>query len=308
MKKNVLMAVFLAFSVVSAYSRGKLELVNTQEISLDQKNVINILYRDENISLLKGNSDALIIKEYMTEGKEKYYARINDSGNTVSIEVGHRPVRPYPVMFKARVEIYLPESYRSEVNIKTTDGKIDVPNEISGVNLRFNSKDGDITVSTVTAEMIDIKSSDGDITINAIMAEMINLKSSDGNIRCEYINGNVSAESSDGKIELVSANGRVNAKTSDGSIRCTVKDNVGNISLISRDGNVQLNLPEDLVFRFSARTSDGRLSTPFADRLFSPLNDRKLAEGVVGGDDISEDSPRISITTKDGSIKVNWLN
>ncbi|MDR0495939.1 MAG: DUF4097 domain-containing protein [Treponema sp.] len=288
MKTNVLMAVFLVLSVVSAHSRGKLELVNTQEISLDQKNVINVLYRDENISLLKGTSDTLIIKEYMTEGKNRYYARISDSANTVTIEIGQRPFRPFFTFFKARVEIYLPESFRSEVNIKTTDGRIDVPDEFNGANFRFETKDGDITVSTVTADMISLKSSDGDI-------------------RCEYINGNVSAESRDGKIELTLAGG-VNAKTSDGNIRCTVINNVGNISLITKDGKVQLDLPKDLIFRFSARTRDGRLSTPFADRLFSPINDRKLAEGVVGGDDISENSPRINIRTSDGSIKVNWLN
>jgi DUF4097 and DUF4098 domain-containing protein YvlB len=290
MKTNIFTVAFLVFAVVSAYSSGKLEmeLVNTQEISLYQKNVINILYKDENISLLKGTSGTLIIKEYMTEGKNEYYALINNSGNTVTIEIGRRPFRPFFNLFKARVEVYLPESYMNAVNIKTTDGKIDVPDKLIGLNFIFETKDGNITVNTITADMIS-------------------LKSKDGNIRCEYINGNVSVESSDGKIELTLA-GSVNAKTSDGNIRCTVINNVGNISLITRDGKVQLDLPKDLMFRFSARTRDGRLSTPFADRLYSPKNDRRLVEGVIGGDNISENSTRINITTGDGSINVNWLN
>jgi hypothetical protein len=291
MKTNVLTFTFFVFVVVSAYSSGNLEmeLVNTQEISLHQKNVINILYKDENITLFKGTSDALIIKEYMTEGKNEYYALIDNSGNTVTVKIGHRPFRPFFTFFKACVEVYLPESYMNAINIKTTDGRIDVPNEITGLNFRFETKDGNITINTITADMI-------------------NLKSRDGDIRCEYINGSVSAESSDGKIELILANGDINAKTSNGNIRCAVMNNAGNISLVSKDGNVQLDLPRYLIFKFSARTSDGRLTTPFSNRLFNPINDRKLTEGVIGGDNISENGTRINITTGDGSIKVNWLN
>jgi hypothetical protein len=250
MKIKVLTAVLGLLILVSAYSGGNMELVNTQEIGLDNIETITILCRNENVDVLKGTSGTLIVKEYMSENNRKYYANIGNSGNTITIETGQRPLKQHFNLFKARMEVFLPASYENTINIKTIDG----------------------------------------------------------NICCEYINGNIFAESLDGDIELKLINGVADVKTKDGNIRCTVTENVGDISLIAEDGNVQLHLPNNLKFKFSTRIADGSLSTPFGDRLFSPMNDKKLVEGIIGGDNIPENSPRISIRTNDGSVKVNWIN
>jgi hypothetical protein len=251
MKTNIFLVFFIVCLAGSAYCRGKLELVNTQEITLDQINVINVSFRDDNVYLLKGTSDRLIIMEYMSEDKNEYYARINKSGNTVTVEMGSRPFGLFFNFFGDRVEIYLPESYFGAVNIKTTDGRIDVPNGFSGVNLQFETRDGNITVNAVSAELISLKSTDGNISF-------------------------------------------------------TITNEFENISIVSRDGKVRLDLPRNSVFKFSARTRDGRLSTPFADRLSNPVNDRRLTEGIVGNGNIPVNKS-VSINTSDGSISVNWL-
>jgi DUF4097 and DUF4098 domain-containing protein YvlB len=256
---------------------------------MDRINVINVLYHDESVTLFKGTSDMLIIKEYMSKNNSKFYADIINSENIVTIEMGRRPFGIFFNNFNARVEIYLPVLYGNTVKIRTTDGRIEAHEDFTGSSFQFETIDGNISVNTIVAGMVEFKTKDGDI-------------------RCEYINGNVSAETKDGKIELGLVNGAVNAKTSDGGIRCTVTENTGDISLVSKDGNVILDLPRNLMFRFSARTSDGRLSTPFSDKLFSPINDKKLIEGIIGGDNIPENSPGINLRTNDGSITVNWLN
>jgi DUF4097 and DUF4098 domain-containing protein YvlB len=100
-------------------------------------------------------------------------------------------------------------------------------------------------------------------------------------------------------------NGGVTAKNSSGAIRCTVAENVGNISISTTSGDVRLGLPNDLKFKFSSRTSSGSLSTPFQNKLYSPINDKKLVEGIIGGDNIPENSPQINIRTNSGSININ---
>ncbi|MDR2792808.1 MAG: hypothetical protein LBB43_07095, partial [Spirochaetaceae bacterium] len=57
--------------------------------------------------------------------------------------------------------------------------------------------------------------------------------------------------------------------------------------------------------KFSSETSSGGLSTPFPEKLFSPLSDKKSVQGITGGD---APTKNISVKTNSGSIKINWIN
>jgi hypothetical protein len=82
----------MILSVVSAFCGGilEMELVNTQEIGLDQVNVIEVLYRSEKVTFFKGTANILIVKEYMSKNNSSYYARITNTGNKLIIEMGRR--------------------------------------------------------------------------------------------------------------------------------------------------------------------------------------------------------------------------
>lgn len=343
MKTNILVAFFMVLSVVSASCRGlfEMELVNTQEIGLDQVNGIEVLYRSEKVTLFKGTENMLIVKEYMNKNNSNYYAKITNAGNKLTIERGQRPFWLFYAVH-ARVEIYLPVSYTNALSIKTTSGKIESPDEHVCSQINIESSSGSISVNTITTETANFKNSSGGIhcenvngntdihttsgkirvgSINgnvsvesssgSIHGKKVNgnitISTSSGNIDFDHIAGNVSAESSSGSIKLNLVNGGVNAKNSSGGIRCAVNEKVGNISLVTTSGSVSLNLPENLNFSFSSRTSSGSLSTPFSDKLFSPITDKKLIEGVVGGDIVPENSPQINIKTSSGSINVGWI-
>ena len=287
MKKIVFSVFILFFLAFSAFCSGNLELVNNQVIELDNINDIKILYSSEKVSIFMGTADTLIIKEYMSENNSEYFADINVKGNILTVEKGKRPVWPLVNFFNRRLEIYLPVSYSNNINVKTSSGSIDT---------------ADLFCSKIT-----IESSSGKILVNSITAETINIKSSSGRIEAGSVNGNISAETSSGNIELKKVTGSLNAKTSSGSISCTIIESAGNISLNTSSGAVRLNLPQSLNFNFSSRTSSGRLTTPFSDRLSSPVTDRNLSQGIIGGSNGLINIPSIDIKTSSGSIRIEWI-
>ena len=315
---------FMFFLVVSAFCGGNMELVNTQEIDLDNIADVKISYSSEKVSLFMGNTDKLIIKEYMSDNNNKFYARITRSGNMLNIENGQRPFRLFFNVFHRRLEVYLPLSYRNTINIKTSSGKIESSVELFCSNIIIENSSGGITINAITANTIGINTSSGSIDIGTINGEAsvnsssgsirsqiingnVNINSSSGSIILNKINGNISAEASSGRIELNLVTGFVNVKTTSGGISCTVAENARDILLSSSSGSVTLNIPRNSLFNFTSRTSSGSLRTPFSDKLFSPTNDKNTAQGVIGNNNDSENISTINIRTGSGSIKIDWI-
>jgi hypothetical protein len=113
MKKNLFAIIFTVVFTAFAFCKGAVELnlVNTKEIILGQITTIDISYHDGNVSLFMGDSDVLVIKEFMNKNNSNYYARITDSINEIKIESGNRPIGINFSVFKAGLEVYLPKSY-----------------------------------------------------------------------------------------------------------------------------------------------------------------------------------------------------
>jgi DUF4097 and DUF4098 domain-containing protein YvlB len=322
MKTNVFLILFVFFNALSAFCGGNFELVNSHEIGLNNITDVTISYSSEKVSVFMGTTDNLIIKEYMSENKNEYFARINKSGNIVTIENGRWPFRPFFNSFNRRLEVYLPISFDGSIKIKVSSGEIESSADIFCSKINIESSSGSISVKSITADTVGIKSSSGSINIGNIKgyistesssgrieinqaSGILSAKNKSGSIVFNKIEGNVSAEASSGSIDLKLVLGSVNAETTSGSIRCTIGEPTGNISLTASSGGVRLNLPRSSNFNFSSKTSSGSLSTPFSDKLFSPVNDKKSIQGVIGGN-VSENIPSINIKTSSGSIKIDW--
>lgn len=342
MKKNfaALCAIFVS---VSAYCGGGLELVNTQEIGLDAVTDIQILYSGAKVSLFAGTADTLVIKEYMNENNSKYYAGVTATGNTVTVEKGRAPFRPLVNVFDRRLEVYLPASYGNAVTVKAGSGKIESPDALACSKITIENSSGSIDISQVTADKIYVKNSSGSINLGSVNGEtsvesssgridigqvtgVLTAKAASGDVRggqingnadiraasgsiiFKYIDGDVSAETKSGRIELNFVTGSVTAKTSSGAVACTSAETAGNLSFNTSSGSVRLNLSKDLRFNFSARTSSGSLKTPFSDKLFTPVADKHLTQGVIGDGAVSENIPAIDIKTSSGSIRVHWID
>jgi DUF4097 and DUF4098 domain-containing protein YvlB len=321
MKIVILSPFFMLCIALSAFCGGNFELVNTQEIELDGITDVKILYSSERVSVSIGTTDTLIIKEYMSKNDSRYFAKITNSTNMVTIEHGRWPLSPFNT-FKRSLQVYLPPSYRNTMSIKTSSGKIEASSLFCS-RLSIESSSGNISVDTIIADTINIKASSGKIDIGIVYGD-ISAETSSGNIHGERIQGNaklrassgaivfgaiegnVSAETSSGNVELNLVNGAVNARTSSGTIRCTIGESAGDISLNTASGSVKLCLPKDLNFNFSSRTSSGNLSTPFSDRLSIPVTDRSLTQGFIGSNNGSGETLTVNIRTNSGSIRIEW--
>jgi hypothetical protein len=317
-------AVFVCFSVLAACGEGMtdLDLVNQQEIDVAHINSIDVLYHADSIMLFSGDADRIIIKEYMSRDNSDYYATVATAGNKLTVESGRRPWG-LMIMFRTRIEVYLPASYPHPITVKTSSGSIKADDDYACSNLHLECSSGSISVNAITAESISLRTSSGSIHGQRLTGNL-DLRTSSGSIAVEHIEGDVSAEASSGSITFEQAEGRVAAKTSggrirvdalagaltaqasSGSIHCGISALTGDLSLTASSGSVNLELARTAAFNFSARTSSGGLSTPFPDRLSSPVTDRRLVQGVIGSD---RDPPyEINIRTTAGAIRVNWLD
>lgn len=64
------------------------EPVNVRSIGLDGITEIEISFNEENASLLQGDADRIVVKEYRNSDNKKFFAKVTNSGNKLSIKRG----------------------------------------------------------------------------------------------------------------------------------------------------------------------------------------------------------------------------
>jgi DUF4097 and DUF4098 domain-containing protein YvlB len=342
MKMTFLALACILLNGASVYGGGLSEddLVNVQEIGLENIADIAILYRWEKVVIRQNDTDKFILKEYMSKDNPRYYASISNTGNKLIVKRGRRPIGVFINVFNARAEVFIPKSYMNAITIKTTSGGIEAADKFVCGAIHIESASGHLRVTSLTAETVAIKASSGSIdagniagsvsaetisgriridqitgsltantssgSINSELANGdVNVRTTSGKINLGAIEGNVFAESSSGHIGIDMAKGNITAKTTNANIRCSAGENTENISLASLSGGITLNIPRNMSSNFSSRTLSGRLSTPFPEKLFMPVSDRKSAQGIIGGDNPTKN---ITIKTNSGFIRVDWTN
>ena len=203
----------------------------------------------------------------------------------------------------------------SDVSTKTSDG----PVEVSGIhgNLQISSSDGDITFSDCNGD-IDIQSGDGDIhaskstggiqislrdgdlTASELSGKLV-LKSSDGDVSVNAFQGKMDASSRDGKVDLNGVFTSLAAKSSDGDVDITVQP--GSVmqqdwGLSSRDGDIQLRLPDDFAADLSVKARDGKINTTVPVTVTGSLSTNTLSGKMNGGGYL------LDVHTSDGDIQI----
>ena len=327
MKIFFLAIFFTAFNIITAYCAGAAELVlsNVQEINLEHIDNIDIRYSSENIILFKNSSDTLIIKEYFNRDNSGLHAKITASANELIVSAGDRFRNLTGINFKARIEIYIPDSNKN-FSIVTSSGRIEGKDRHAAASFNIASSSGSININSITADNIgfitasggirgetiignaELRTSSGNIVFGSASGE-VNAASSSGRIEINRISGSLTANSSSGGMKFGITNGSINATTSSGGINCTVIENTDGISITTSSADVFIELPQTISFNFFSRTTSGRLRTPFSDRLSVPLNDRNSVQGIIGENTSgNQERVNININTTSGSINVTWRN
>ena len=282
----------------------KMKLGNEQQIETDGIQNINVACKDTNITLFISSASTLMIKEYKTIGRGNCYSNIVKSGNTINITEGK-----HALFFASfyHTEIYLPETFAGNLTVRVGDGNVELNDNFTLDSVTIETSDGRITASKITAQNIKFQTSDGKVQCGTINGD-IEIFTKDGGIFVDKLSGSIFAKANSGKIKLNDASGSVTAETKEGKILCKVTKPWEKILLASGDGSVTLDIPRDLYFRFSAKTS-GRIKTPFMDRLSRPANDNYTYQGIIGEENkFDNEVIDIRLTVKDYRIAVNWID
>ncbi len=290
--------VFLLMGILSGCGGQKaVALVNTLTFGTGDFESLRLDYDADNIHVLESDNDKVIVKEYMNENKNSYYARTGTQNGELLITEGDRPRRS---SFESYIEIYIPKDYTNSLSLHSTSGTInsEISMNLTG-DFSVDTTSGVIEVSNTKASTVKASSTNGSLNFENIDADEINIQTTNATTSMNRISGAISYQSKGGKLTAsdLSGSGSFNA-SGEGSIDISFTDVTSDISAYSKNGTLTVTLPSELDFKFSATTKEGSIDTSFADLLAVTDN---TAAGTVGS------SPAVSIDleTRNGDIKAS---
>lgn len=291
---GTILGLFLLAGCSNTTSQG---VANELEFSLSGISQVTISYDEEPITFFAGNSDELIIKEYMTDNNKRYYAKVEETSGSIKISEGNKPL--FHGKFSRYVEVYLPVSYQENLTVTTTNGEIDlsdVPLELS--SLRVDSTSGTIQIEDATAHNIHLSTTSGKLKLGSLQGTKIKLETTGGTLVCEKLDGNVTYTSTSGDAEIKSAIGSGSYRANNsGKMDVTYTEVTGDLSLFNKNDKANLTIPSTLDFDFEATTKNGSISTTFQQNVSV---EGETVRGAVG----ENPDVTISVETKNGDIQV----
>lgn len=300
MKKTITlgMALILSLFAFAGCSNSKSpQMANELRFSLEGISSMTISYDEEKITFFESDGDDLLIKEYMTENKSSYYAKVTERDDNIQISEGGKPF--FKDSFSRYIEVYLPESYHENLTVTSTNGDID----FSGMSLdlsmlRVDNASGTVTLYNAAASDIHLSSTSGTLDLGNIQADQIRLETTSGSVICAELNGNVTYTSTSGDIDIKSAIGSGSYKANNsGKLNVVYSEVNGDLSFFNKNDSITLTLPENLEFEFEATTKNGSVSTNFQQDV---TVNGQTTSGVVG------DNPTVTVKveTNNGNIEV----
>jgi len=257
--KITLILIFTFLGVNHLFALINLELVNSQIIEIDLAKTLSILYNSDNIVLLESNDNNLVLKEYMTRNKVKYYAEIETSEYSITMHNGKRPW-----LIRTRIEVYIPKIFTNNLSVNLRSGNITI-NNISPRDIFVEVSSGNIKLINCQGNLI-IANRSGNVEVGNFMGEgQINVKS--GNITLNNCKGKLNITNKSGIIESNSFIGEGFFNVNSGNINFTVNDILGNISLFSSSGNINFLMEDNISFILDAEVRSGNIRAPNIGRI-----------------------------------------
>lgn len=272
---------------------------------------IEINDRDMNISVKKSSDDKIHITYF--ENDNEYYDISTE--NSVLKFTRNVEYKWYHYIFNIdffsyEMIIELPENYKCEMNLKTSNSKISI-NDVSLISLNAKTSNGKIIASRIDcSENADLYNSNGAIDISDIsLSGKLSADTSNGHIILENINttDDIKAHSSNNKITLkntvcnnikcITSNGVITAndifssenielETSNNKVSVTNLQFTNECSLTTSNGIITGTMPGKTIdYTITSQTSNGKNSLP---------------EKLNGGD------KKLRVKTSNGKIDINF--
>jgi hypothetical protein len=272
-------------------------LVNTVTFETGELKSLRLDFDADDIHVLRRDRGKVILKEYMNQDKRSYYAKTSTQNGQLLITEGTRPKRS---SFESYIEIYIPPDYTNSLSLHSTSGAIysEFPLNLAG-DFRVDTTSGKVEVSNMKAAKLWAASTNGSLAFQNIAANEIHIQTTNATTSMNEMNGSIDYQTKGGKLTASELYGSGTFHASgEGSLHMSFSAVKDNISAYSKNGILEVTLPNELAFTFSSKTKKGSIAASFADRL--DVTD-KTATGTIGA------SPEIAIEleTENGDIKVS---
>ena len=294
-----------------------MQLVLDEEVSLDGIDRINIQYdmNSNDVYFYEGEGDTLRVKEYAGyEADEGEISTVEINGNTLEIKGKRRnthTIRIFGFGYSSGygyTEIWLPDSYRNALEVKTSSGTIraDFDIVLDG-ELSFTSSSGDMTLKEVSAAVVEITATSGRINGTGLCAAdgdgEIVVQTSSGDVRIEQFMGNTTIETTSGRMEVETIAGSFSGSSSSGDI--TVGMANGNAVVSTNSGIVKIRGGSGTR---NISTSSGDVLIEKAEDVFevSTTSGRAVVEAEKGAGSIETSSGDVRLTLPEltGELKI----
>lgn len=274
----LLWVLLLAVALTGCAGDGARDCVNEVRLDLDGVREVAIAYDWENVTVLEGEGDELVLREYMSADGRRCRAGVERKDGRIRISGGTRPLLDRD--FSRSVEICLPAGYGEGLSITTTDGAID----LTGADLALGA--------------LRCESTSGAVRIGRAEAREITLATTRGTVACGALRGRVryTTTSGDLRIESAAGSGDYRAENS-GVLEVAYVQVDGALSLYNKNGDIALTIPADLEFTFEAGSKNGTVTTTFQDCL-------RARDGVYAGRVGAAPAVSIHVEARNGNIRV----
>ena len=179
------------------------------------------------------------------------------------------------------------------------DLQVHVPNNNWGFHISTH-RGVRIEVQVPSETALDLHSGDGHIAVDGISGQA-RLDTGDGHIQVRNFSGGLHAHTGDGHMTIDGVLTDVDLRTGDGHIDLTVRpgSKMSNGWLIhTRDGGVEVRLPQDFAAELYAHTGDGHIQLDMPVTVSGSIERSRIRGKLNGG------GPLLEITTGDGSIRI----
>jgi len=120
--------------------------------------------------------------------------------------------------------------------------------------------------SGVTDENVVVEVSSGNITIDELTGNDLSVRNGSGNININSFQGKVNTVNQSGNIVVSNFVGEGTFDVGSGNIDLTVNDIIGDISLSSNSGTIDLIMGQNISFIFDAEVRSGTINAPDLSR------------------------------------------
>lgn len=280
---------------------GDAKLVNEQSIDTEGLQEVSVIYRSADLVLTVSDTNALTIEEYMTgDPGEENFADIqrDDAAGSLSVTEGKSYTAVSFLSFgsgQQYVEIGVPEDYRGTLRLKTGSGNI-MLTELNMEQLDISADSGDITLLDTGAKRLECTAGSGNVNINGSEGNLT-LTTGSGDVYVSGIEGNLQMETGSGDQEVQGCSGSVRTKTGSGDVY--MDDIGGSVNAETGSGDVRLTGMDEQSFTLKVDTTAGDIDCDIDGELWYN-EEGNSAEGTFGG---SSDR-QVQIRTGSGDVSV----